>query len=177
MKVLHSICQQIWKTQLWPQDWKKSVLVPIPKKVSENKVKSLSRVRFFVTPWTVAHQASLFMRFSRQEYWIGLPFPSPGDLPDPGIEPRFPTLQADALTSEPPGASKVMLKILQARLHQYLNREPPDVQAGFRKGRGTRDQIANIHCIIETAKKNIYFCFIDYAKAFDSVDHKKCGKF
>ena len=67
------------------------------------KVKSLSRVRLFATPWTVAHQAPLSMGFSRQEYWSGLPFPSPGDLPDPGIKPRSPALQADALTSEPPG--------------------------------------------------------------------------
>ena len=70
-------------------------------------------------------------------------------------------------------ASKVMLKSLQARLQQYMNRELPDVQAGFRKGRGTRDQIANIHWIIEKARefqKNIYFCFIDYSKAFDSVE-------
>ena len=67
------------------------------------KVKSLSRVRLFATPWTVAHQAPLSMGFPRQEYWSGLPFPSPGDLPDPGIGPRSPTLQADALTSEPPG--------------------------------------------------------------------------
>ena len=69
-----------------------------------------------------------------------------------------------------------MLKILQARLQQYVNRELPDVQAGFRKGRGTRDQIANIRWIIEKARefqKNIYFCFIDYAKAFDCVDHHK----
>ena len=73
-------------------------------------------------------------------------------------------------------ASKVMLKILQARLQQYMNRELPDVQAGFRKGRGTRDQIANIRWIMEKARefqKDIYFCFIDYAKAFDCVDHKK----
>ena len=72
-----------------------------------------------------------------------------------------------------------MLKILQARLQQYVNRELPDVQAGFRKGRGTRDQIANIHWIIEKARefrKNIYFCFIDYAKVFDCVDHKKLWK-
>ena len=66
-------------------------------------MKSLSCVQLFVTPWTVAHQAPLSMGFSRQEYWSELPFPSPGDLPDPGIEPRSPTLQADALTSEPPG--------------------------------------------------------------------------
>ena len=74
-----------------------------------------------------------------------------------------------------------MLKILQARLQQYMNHKLPDIQAGFRKGRGTRDQLTNIHWIIEKAKefqKNIYFCFIDYAKAFDYVDHKKnCGKF
>ena len=76
-------------------------------------------------------------------------------------------------------ASKVMLKILQARLQQYVNRELPDVQAGFRTGRGTRDQIANIRWIIETAREfqeNIYFCFIDYAKAFDCVDHNKLWK-
>ena len=73
-------------------------------------------------------------------------------------------------------ASKVMLKILQARLQQYVNHELPDVQAGFRKGRGTRVQSANICWIMEKARefqKNIYFCFIDYAKAFDCVDHKK----
>ena len=73
-----------------------------------------------------------------------------------------------------------MLKILQASLQQYVNHNLPDVQAGFRKGRGTRDQIANILWIIEKARefqKNIYFCFIDYAKAFDCVDHNNCGKF
>ena len=78
-----------------------------------------------------------------------------------------------------PHASKVMLKILQNRLQQYVNCELPDVQAGFRKGRGTRDQIANIHWIIKKVRefqKNISFCFIDYAKAFDCVDHKKLWK-
>ena len=76
-------------------------------------------------------------------------------------------------------ASKVTLKILQARLQQYVNHELPDVQAGFRKGRGTRDEIANIRWIIEKARefqKNIYFCFIDYDKAFDCVDHNKLWK-
>ena len=76
-------------------------------------------------------------------------------------------------------ASTVMLKILQARLQQYVNRELPDVQAGFRKGRGTREQIPNIHSITERARefqKSIYFCFIDYAKAFDCVDHNKLWK-
>ena len=75
--------------------------------------------------------------------------------------------------------SKVIFKILQSRLQQYVNRKLPDIQAGFRKGRGTRDQIANIHWIIEKARefqKNIYFCFIDYAKAFDCVDHNKLWK-
>ena len=115
VKVLHSVCKQIWKTQQWPQDWKSSVFIPIPKKGSNYHI--------------------------------------------------------IALTSH---ASKVMLKILQTRLQQYVNRELPDVQVGFRKGRGTRDQIANICWIIEKAKefqKNIYFCFIDCTKAFDCVDH------
>ena len=78
-----------------------------------------------------------------------------------------------------PHTNKVMLKILQARLQQNMNGELPDVQAGFRRGRGTRDQIANIHWIMEKARefqKNIYFCFIDYAKAFDCVDHNKLWK-
>ena len=76
-------------------------------------------------------------------------------------------------------ASKVMLKILQVRLQQYMNQELPDVQAGFRKGRGSRDQVANIRWIMQKAKgfqENIYFCFIDYAKAFDCVDHNKLWK-
>ena len=122
------------------------------------KWKSLSCVWRFATPRTVAYQAPQSMGFSRQEYWSGLPFPSPGDLPDPGIKPRSPTLQGDALPSEPPG--KIMLKILRARLQQYVNHEHPDVQAGFRKGRGTRNQIANIHWILKKARefqRNIYF--------------------
>ena len=125
VKVLHSICQQIWKTQQWPQDWKRSVFIPIPKK---DNAKECSNHRTF------------------------------------------------ALISH---ASKVMLKILQARLQLYVNHEPPNVQAGFRKGRGTRDQIANIRWIIKKARefqKNIYFCFIDYTKAFDCVDHNKLWK-
>ena len=72
-------------------------------KLKKVKVKSLGRVCLFATPWTVAHQAPLSMGFSRQEYWSGLPFPSPGDLPNPGIKPRSPALQTDALPSEPPG--------------------------------------------------------------------------
>ena len=126
IKVLHSICQQIWKTQLWPQDWKRSVFTLIPKK---GKAKECSNYR---TIGLISH------------------------------------------------ASKVMLKILQARLQQHMNRGLPDVQAGFRKGRGTRDQIANICWIIKRARefqKNIYFCCIDYAKAFDCVDHNKLWKF
>ena len=149
------------------------------------KVKSLSRVRLFVIPWTAAHQAPPSMELSRQEYWSGLPFPSPGDLPNLGIKPRSPALQADALHLSHQGIqecsnyctiafishiSKLMLKILQARLQNYVNRERPDVQAGFRIGRETWDQIANISWIIKKAKefhKNIYFFFIDYAKASD----------
>uniref|UniRef100_A0A4W2IQQ1 Reverse transcriptase domain-containing protein n=1 Tax=Bos indicus x Bos taurus TaxID=30522 RepID=A0A4W2IQQ1_BOBOX len=125
VKVLHSICQHIWKTQQWPQDWKRSVFIPISKK---GNAKECSNYRTI------------------------------------------------ALTSH---TSKVMLKILQAKLQQYVNHECPDVQAGFRKGRGTRDQIANIHWIMEKARefqKNIYFCFIDYAKAFDCVHHNKRWK-
>ena len=109
VKVLHSICQQIWKTQQWPQDWKGSVFISIPKKDNAKKYSNYHTI---------------------------------------------------ALISH---TSKVMLKILQARLQQYINRELPDVQAGFRKGRGSRDQIANICWIIEKARefqKNI--CFIDY---------------
>ena len=125
VKVLQSICQQIWKTQPWPQDWKRSVCIPIPKK---GNAKERSNYHTIVL---ISH------------------------------------------------ASKVMLKILQARLQQYVNRELPDIQAGLRKGRGTRDQIANICWILEKARefqKNIYFCFIDYAKAFDCVDHNKPWK-
>ena len=77
-----------------------------------DQVKLLSCVQLFATPWTVAYQAPLSMEFSRQEYWSGLPFPSPGDLPHPGIEPRSPTLQADVLPSEPPGKSLIMVEEL-----------------------------------------------------------------
>ena len=122
VKVLYSISQQIWKTQQWPQDWKRSVFIPIPKKGNAKGCSNYHTI---------------------------------------------------ALTSH---TRKVMLKTLQARLHQYVNCELPDVQAGFRKGKGTRDQIATIRWIIEKARefqKNIYFCFIDYAKAFYCVDQKK----
>ena len=81
-------------------------------------MKSLSRVRLFATPWTVAYQASPSMGFSRQEYWSGLPFPSPGDLPDPGIEPGPPELEADALTSEPPG--KPLTRLWGRVIFKYL---------------------------------------------------------
>ena len=84
------------------------------------KVKSLSHVRLFATGWTVAYQASLSMGFSRQEYWSGLPFPSPGDLPDPGIEPGSPTPEADALTSEPPGKWKGWDNFTLVPLKKYL---------------------------------------------------------
>ena len=125
VKMLHLICQQIWKTQKWPQDWKRSVLILIPKK---GNAKGCSND---CTIAVISH------------------------------------------------ASKVMLISHQARLRQYMNRELPDVQAGFRKGRGTRDQIANICWIIKKVRefqKNISFCFIDYANAFDCVDHNKLWK-
>ena len=125
VEVLDSICQQIWKTQQWPQDWKRSVFILIPKKGNAKECSNYHTI---------------------------------------------------ALISH---TSKVMLKILQARLQQYVNRELPDVQAGFRKGRGTRDQIANIRWMIKKGRefqKNIYFCFTDYAKAFDCVDHNKLWK-
>ena len=130
VKVPHSICQQIWKTQQWPQDWKRSVFIPIPKKGNAKECSNYHTI---------------------------------------------------ALISH---ASKVMLKILQAKLQQYVNCDIVDVQAGFRKDRGTRDQIANIRWIIKKAREfqeNIYFCFIDYAKAFWKIlkemgipDHLTC---
>ena len=124
VKVLHSICQQIWKLQQWPQDWKRSVFTPVPKK---GNAKECSKYCTML----ISH------------------------------------------------ASKIVLKILQTRLLQYMNHELPDVQAGFRKSRGPRDHIANIRWIMEKAREfqiNIYFCFIDYAKAFDCVDHNKLWK-
>ena len=125
VKVLHSICQQIWKIQQSPQDWKRSVFIPIPKKGNTEECSNYCTI---------------------------------------------------ALISYD---SKIMLKILQARLQQCMNSELPGVQAGFRKGRRTRDQIANIQWIMEKAiefKKNIYFCLIDYAKAFDCADHNNLWK-
>ena len=101
---------------------------------------------------------------------VFIPIPKKGNAKECS---NYPTI---ALISH---SSKVVLKILQARLQQYVNHEIPDVQAGFRKGRGTRNQAANICWIIEKARefqKNIYFCFIDYAKAFDCVDHNKLWK-
>ena len=99
VKVLHSICQQIWKIQQWPQDWKRSVFIPVPKKGNAKECSNYHTIAF------ISH------------------------------------------------VSKVILKILQARLQQYMNRELPDVQSGFRKGRGTWDQIANIHWVIEKARE------------------------
>ena len=123
MKELPSICQKIWKSQKWPQYWKRSVFIPTPKKGNAKVCSNYHTI---------------------------------------------------ALISH---ASKVMLKILQARLQQYMNHKLPDVQTGFRKGRGTRDQIATILWILEKAReflKNI--CLIDYAKAFDCVDHNNLWK-
>ena len=131
-----------------------------------------SHVWLLMTPGTVAHQAALAMELSRKEYWSQLPFPIPGI----GCTYNCSNYCTIVLISH---ASKVMIKILQARLQQSVNHELPYVQAGFRRGRGTRDQIANICWIMEKARefqKNIYFCSIDYAKAFDCVDHNRlCG--
>ena len=132
LKVLHSVCHKIWKTQPWPQDWKRSVFIPIAKKGNDKECSN----------YTIMHHVQ----------------------------------SKTALISH---ASKVILKIHQARLQQYMNQELSDVQAGFRKGRGSRDQIANICWITEKARESpkIYFCFIDETKAFDCVDHKKTWKF
>ena len=134
VKVLQSICQQIWKTHQCPQNWKRSVLIPVPKKGNAkecSKLKLLSYVQLFKTSWTVAYQASLSMGFSRQEYQSGLPFPSPEDLPDPGIEPRSPTLQADALPSEPPGKPKNVQTIMQLHFSHASTLIPKFSKPGF----------------------------------------------
>ena len=126
VKVLHPICQQVWTTQQWPQNWKRSVFIPIPKKGSAKECSNYHTI---------------------------------------------------ALISH---ACKVMLKILQSRLQQYVNHELPDVQSGFRKGRGTRDQIANIHWIIKKARefhKNIYFCLMTMPKTLTEWITRNCGKF
>ena len=126
VKVLHSICQQIWKTQQWSLDWKRSVFIPIPKKGNAKECSN------YHTVVLISH------------------------------------------------ASKVVLKILQARLQQYMNHELSDVQDGFRKGRRTRDQIANIRWIIKKSRefqKNIYFCFIYYAEPLTVWITTNCGKF
>ena len=119
VKVLHSICQQIWKTQQWPQDWRRLVFIPIPEKGNAKECSN------YCTIALISH------------------------------------------------ASKVMLKILQARLQQYVNRELPDVQAGFRKGRGTRDQIANICWIIQNYRKTSISVSLTMIKASGCVDHSK----
>ena len=114
-------------------------------------------------------QAPLSMGFPRQEYWRGLPFASPGEISNPGIQPTVSCIVVWFFTAEPPGEA----------LKRDLDKHK-DVQAGFRKGRETRDQIANICWIMGKSKrikqKNIYFCFIDYAKAIDCVDHNKLWK-
>ena len=126
VKVLHSLCQQIWKTQQWPQDWKRAIFIPISKKGNAKECSN-------------NHTTALISH-----------------------------------------ASKLMLKILQARRQQYVNRELPDVQAGFRKGRGTRDQIANICWIMEKARefqKNIYFSLLTMPKPLTVWITINCGKF
>ena len=132
----------------------------------------LGRVRLFATPWTAARQA------------LSMPANLENSAAATGLEKvSFHSSSKEGQYHHTVGlishASEVMLKILQARLQQYMNHKIPDVQAGFRKSRGTRDQVANICWIIETERefqKNIYFCFTDYAKAFDCVDHNKLWK-
>ena len=122
VKGLHSLCQQIWKTQQWPQDWKRSVFILIPKKGNAKECSN------YHTIMLISH------------------------------------------------ASKIILKILQVRLQQHMNQELPDIQAGFRNGRGTRDQITSIHRIIGKAREfqeSIYFCFTDCAKVFDCMNYNK----
>ena len=126
MEVLHSICQQMWKTQQWPQDWKRSVFIPIPKKGNAKECSN------YCTNAFISH------------------------------------------------ANKVMLKILQARLQQYMNHELPDVQAGFRKGRGTRGQIANIHWIMQKGKssrKTSISALLTMPKPLTAWITINCGKF
>ena len=122
-------------------------------------------------PWTVAYQAPPSMGFSRQEYWSGLPLPKKGNAKECS---NYCTI---ALISH---TSKVMLKILQGRLQKYVSRDLSDIQAGFRKWRGTRDQIANIRYIVEKAKefqKNIYFCLLTIPKPLTVWITTNCGKF
>ena len=125
VKVLHSICQQIWKTQQWPEDWKRSVFIPIPKKGNAKECSN------YCTIALISHTI------------------------------------------------KVMLKILQARLQQYVDRELPDVQAGFRKGRGSRDQIANIRWIIEkeSSRKTSTSALLTMSKLLTVWIITNCGKF
>ena len=104
---------KIWKEAVWKITWRSNQELWI--------VKSLSRVQLFGTPWTVAYQAPQSMEFSRQEYWSGLPFPSPGDLPKPGIKPGSPALQADGLTSEPPGKPTFLLILIQCSVRHILH--------------------------------------------------------
>ena len=121
MKVLHSIYQQIWKTQQWPEAWKRSVFIPIPKKGNGKECSNYCIIAL------IAHTSNA----------------------------------------------------QNSRFQEYVNQELPDIQAGFRKGRGTRDQMANICWIIKKTRefqKNIYFCLIDYAKAFDCMNHNKLWK-
>ena len=116
-----------------------------------------------------------------QEYWSGLPNPSSADISNPGIKLGSPAFQTDSLPTElsgKPWSDLAWMKVLQARLQQYMNRELTDVWAGFRKGRGTRVQIANLYWIIEKARefqKNIYFYFIDYAKPLTVCITTNCG--
>ena len=202
MKVLYSICQQIWKNQQWLQDCKRAVFIPIAKKGNDKECSHYCITALISHSSKVRHK---ILQARLQQYMNHeLPDVQAGFRKGRGTRDQNANIhwimekarefqksiyfcfidnakecsnyRTIALISH---ASEVMLKILQARLQQYVNHELPDVQAGFRKGRGTRAQTTNIPWIIEKARefqKNIYFCFIDYAKAFDCVDHCKLWK-
>ena len=133
MKVLHSICQQIWKTQQWPQVWERSVFIPVPKTGNIKECSTYCTIALISAVATGLEKVSFHSNPKDRQY-----------------QRMFKLLHNCTHLKH---ASKVMLKILQARLQQDVNRELPDVQAGFRKGRGTRDQIANICWIIKKARE------------------------
>ena len=165
--MLHSICQQIRKTQQWPQDWKRSVFILIPKKGNakecSSEVKSLSRVRLFVTPWTVDYQASLSMEFSRQEYWSGLPLPSPKNA-----QTTTQLHSSHTLPKECSKFSKLGFKSMWTKNSQMFKL---DLEKA-------KEPEINCRHLLDCRKarelqKNLYFCFTDYAETFDGVDHNR----
>ena len=165
--MLHSICQQIWKTQQCSQDWKRLDFIPIPKKGNAKEC----------TVPLIAHTSKVMLRIlqARLQQYMNHEIPKvhSGFKKGRGTRDQIAKECTIPLISH---TSKVMLRILQAKLQQYMNHETPKVHSGFRKGRGTRDLIANIHWIIKKPRefqKNIYSCFTEYAKAWDCVEYNK----